>query len=191
MKTQHHKTRSLALGLALICLAGSAVAQWQWLEADGRKIFSDKAPPPSVPESQILRDGNGHPYVPVGKAKAVQDDKAPTYGFKEFKPAPSVSPAPKAALAQNKPQATKTPKAIEQEKKAQADQAAKAAEEKRKVQERQDANCKTIRGSLAGLDSGRRLSTFNEKGDRNVMSDADRTAERQRLEAGLKENQCQ
>lgn len=193
MKMQHHSTRNWGLMLALVCLAGSAMAQWQWLDADGRKIFSDKAPPPSIPESQILRDGNGHPYVPASKTKTkpAADEKAPTYGFKEYKPEPVVSPKPQAKNAAPKAQATKTPKELEQEKKAQAEQAAKEAEAKRKEQELKAANCKTIRGNMAALDSGQRIASYNEKGERSVMGDTQRAAERKSLESAMKENACQ
>lgn len=192
MKTPFHTTRNWGLSLALVCLASSAIAQWQWIDADGRKIFSDKAPPPSVPESQILRDGNGRPYVPASKAKTkpAAEDKAPTYGFKEYKPEPVASPKPQAQNSAPKAQATKTPKDIEQEKKAQAEQAAKEAEAKRKEQERKAANCKTIRGNMAALDSGQRIASYNEKGERSVMNDNQRTAERKTLENALKENEC-
>ena len=166
--------------------AGNALAQWQWIDADGRKIFSDKAPPPSVPESQILRGGDGRPYVPAVKAKPAAS--APTYGFHEYKPEPSASPKPQAAAAQK--QATKTPKELEQEKKAKAEQAAKEAEAKRKEQERKQANCKIIRGNQAALDSGRRLATFNEKGERTIMSDAERANERARIESEARANEC-
>ncbi|HZY15413.1 MAG TPA: DUF4124 domain-containing protein, partial [Ramlibacter sp.] len=41
-----------ALRLILLVLACSvplaAAAQWQWLDKDGRKVFSDRAPPPDI-----------------------------------------------------------------------------------------------------------------------------------------------
>ncbi len=198
MKTQHHTARNWALSLALVCAAGSALAQWQWIDADGRKIFSDKAPPSSVPESQILRDGNGRPYTPVGKAKAktAADEKAPTYGFKEYDPAAAAAASASAAAAAKAPAkgqkaAAKTPQELAQEKKAEADRLAKEAEAKRKEQERKAANCKTIRGNIAALDSGRRLATYNEKGERTIMNDAQRLADRKNLDDALKENECQ
>ena len=42
--------------LALACtLPLAAVAQWQWLDKDGRKVFSDKSPPPDIPAKNILK----------------------------------------------------------------------------------------------------------------------------------------
>lgn len=190
MEKHNCTARNWALSWALVCLAGGAMAQWQWIDANGQKIFSDKAPPPSIPESQILRDSSGRPYVPVGKAKTVQDEKAPTYGFKEFDPNAAVSPTPKATPKGQK-QASKSAQELEQEKKAEEERLAKEAEAKRKEQERKEANCKTIRGNMAALDSGRRLATYNEKGERSIMGDAERAAERKSLEDALKQNECQ
>ena len=174
------------LAVCAALAAGQALAQWQWIDADGRKIFSDKAPPPSVPDNQILRGGDGRPYMPVGKA--IKEEKAPTYGFEEYKPEAAPSPAPKAAAG--KKEATKTPKELEQEKKAQAEQAAKEAEAKRKEQERKEANCKIMRSNLASLDSGRRIGTVNDKGERAIMGDAERASERKRVQDSMKESGC-
>jgi hypothetical protein len=48
---------SLRLALILTtCLASvSTWAQWQWIDAQGKNVFSDIAPPTSVPEKNILR----------------------------------------------------------------------------------------------------------------------------------------
>lgn len=181
--------KAFVLGSCLLgaLATGNALAQWQWIDANGRKIFSDKAPPPSVPENQILRGGDGRPYVPAVKAQPAAP-AAPTYGFREYKPEPSVSPKPQTSVEQK--QATKSPKELEQEKKAKAEQAAKEAEAKRKEQERKQANCKVIRGNRAALDSGRRLASFNEKGERTIMSDAERANERARIESEARANEC-
>ena len=187
MKKRQGKAFGFVLALAWALASGSAFAQWQWIDADGRKIFSDKAPPPTVPDAQILRGGDGRPYKPVGK---VQNETAPTYGFHEYQPEPEVSPKPQAASAVGQKSPTKTPKELEQEKKAEAERLAKEAEAKRKEQERKASNCKIIRGNLSALDSGRRLASFNEKGDRTIMGDAERSSERARLDEALKENQC-
>ena len=44
----------------LICLAcGHATAQWQWVDKDGRRVFSDRAPPPDIPSKSILKQPGG------------------------------------------------------------------------------------------------------------------------------------
>ena len=52
--------------LALACMLPlAASAQWQWLDKDGRKVFSDKAPPPEVPTERILKGPKGQVFIPV------------------------------------------------------------------------------------------------------------------------------
>jgi hypothetical protein len=44
------------LVLGCVCLLPlAASAQWQWIDKNGKKVFSDQAPPPDVPEKNILR----------------------------------------------------------------------------------------------------------------------------------------
>lgn len=50
--------RTLLLGL--ICLLPwSAAAQWQWIDKDGHKVYSDRAPPSDIPEKNIVRQPSG------------------------------------------------------------------------------------------------------------------------------------
>jgi Domain of unknown function (DUF4124) len=45
-----------AAAATTICLgSASSWAQWQWVDAQGKNVFSDIAPPTSVPEKNILR----------------------------------------------------------------------------------------------------------------------------------------
>jgi hypothetical protein len=46
--------RLTLLGLAL-ALPAAGFAQWQWIDQDGRKVFSDQPPPVEVPAKSILR----------------------------------------------------------------------------------------------------------------------------------------
>src|SRR5690349_17538190 len=42
--------------LALACaLPAISLAQWQWIDKDGRKVFSDQSPPADVPDRNILK----------------------------------------------------------------------------------------------------------------------------------------
>ena len=65
--------------LLLTTLAGSfgvASAQWQWIDKDGHKVFSDRAPPTDIPDKNILkRPGSRAPVVPL--SDAVADSEAP------------------------------------------------------------------------------------------------------------------
>lgn len=46
---------------ALIALACPVHAQWawQWRDEKGQMVYSDVAPPPSIPPSRIIRNPNG------------------------------------------------------------------------------------------------------------------------------------
>ncbi|MFJ5382433.1 DUF4124 domain-containing protein, partial [Cupriavidus sp. CER94] len=49
--------RSSALYLliaASLAIPGTAFSQWQWKDANGRTVYSDVPPSPSVPERAIL-----------------------------------------------------------------------------------------------------------------------------------------
>ena len=63
-----------ALLVALLTLASvSAFAQWQWMDRDGRKVFSDRAPPPDVPEKNILKRPGKAQQPPAQDAAAIAD----------------------------------------------------------------------------------------------------------------------
>ena len=47
--------KTLFLTLCLGTFAITASAQWQWVEKDGRKIFSDRPPPSEIAEKDILK----------------------------------------------------------------------------------------------------------------------------------------
>lgn len=150
--------RSLAALLLGCAMASPALAQWQWIDNTGRKVFSDTAPPAGVPEKNILKRPS------AGSSQATR---------------PAPAPAPSAAA----PLAPAVDKELEARKKA-ADEA-EAAKKKEQLaqQERQRAdNCERARQAKATLDSGQRVATVNAKGEREIMDDARRASETQRLE---------
>jgi hypothetical protein len=154
----------------LICLAAcvyalTASAQWQWLDKDGRRVFSDRPPPADVPEKNIVRR-------PVGSRSAATVDAAP---------APAAAPA---AAAQ-----TGVDRSL-QEKRKQAEEAEAA---KRRAEDERNArvmaeNCARARQAKAGVDSGARMSRINEKGEREFMDEAALAVEGQRLQGIINEN---
>ena len=194
MKTlslQSAKLVLLALGLVS---AGTAFAQWQWLDQYGRKIYSDKPPPDSVPESKILHGANGQPYVPAAKAAKAEQAQlvnSPTYGYPAADAPKTKASAPAAASkASSAAGAEKSAKDAAQEKKAKAEQAAKEAEAKRQEQERMAQNCAQLKNNLTTIDSGQRLASMDASGNRVVMDDAQRAAERKRTQDLMVENKC-
>ena len=154
----------LAASLALVCV--SAFAQWQWLDRDGRKVFSDRAPPADVPEKNILKR--------PGKVAPAPDTAAPA--------GDSAAPAAQAG-AVPVPKKNELDTKLEEKKKQaeQAEAAKKKAEEDRAAQARAE-NCTRARQAKATLDSGVRMSTTNAKGEREIMDDAARSAETKRIQ---------
>jgi hypothetical protein len=146
-----------ALFAAIACCTVPAIAQWQWIDGQGRKVFSDRAPPADIPAKNILRSpGGARPAAPsavpeVGAAKPVG-----------------------ARCGQRAGRA----KAQEQEQEAAKAQADKLQKEK----QRQD-NCNRARQAKATLASGRLLSHVNAKGERGFMDEAARDAEIKRADA--------
>jgi len=176
MNMFHTLSRALVpLALGLVCL--SAAAQWQWLDKDGRKVFSDRAPPSDVPEKSILKRPGGavraaKPAEPVAAATA---DGA----------AAAVS-APVAAASV--PKLSGVDKELADKKKLAEKQAADAESAKRKAEEERIAkakaeNCASAKQSKATLDSGTRIGRVNAKGEREFLDDAQRAAESKRAQS--------
>lgn len=146
----------------LACIAvQAAFAQWQWVDKDGRKVFSDQAPPPDVPANKILKRPGNRPAEPEPVAAA----------------------APASASSSAALKVSGKDKALEEKKK----QAAAAEAEKKKAQEEEMAkaraeNCERAKRSKATLDSGMRVVTTNDKGEREYMDDNTRAAEAKRLD---------
>ncbi|OYU42905.1 MAG: DUF4124 domain-containing protein [Burkholderiales bacterium PBB4] len=167
-----------ACGLVLACTV--ATAQWQWLDKDGRKVFSDRAPPSDVPEKNILKRPNGRVNPPPAAETAA---------------APSGESATTAA-AGNPAQGASAPKGlgIDKELEAKKKQAADAEAAKRKAEEEKITksrieNCARAKEAKAGLDSGIRISRVNAAGEREVMDEAARAAEAKRIQ-GIMATEC-
>ena len=169
MKIAHWIVVGLACSLPL-----AASAQWQWLDQNGKKVYSDKAPPPDVPEKNILRSpgvSSSRPtFTPVNPA--VAGDAADSASeAAEAKP-----PAPKAPSGVDKELEEKAKKAEEAEK-------AKKAEEARKLAASKAENCRRARQGKATFDSGIRVARVNAQGEREIMDDKMREDEQRRLQS--------
>jgi hypothetical protein len=147
--------------LVFACAASSlAFAQWQWVDKDGRKVFSDQPPPPGTPPEKILkRPGNAK--VPDAELLAAPTPPAPA--------APKVSGKDTELEAKRKAASA----AEADKKRAQEDQVAREKAE----------NCDRAKRAKATIDSGVRLSIVNDKGEREIMDDNARAAEGKRLDA--------
>lgn len=156
-----HQALSLLIALSVLPLASQA--QWSWIDKDGRKVFSDRAPSTSVPEKNILK----------------RPGQAPTGS--EPLPAVAADVPPAAASA---PKSAGLDKELEAKKKKaeQAEQDKRKAEEAR-IQQAKGENCNRAKAAKAGLESGGRIARFNAKGEREIMDDATRKAEIARVQS--------
>jgi hypothetical protein len=163
--------RVTVLGLAC-ALPAISIAQWQWIDNNGRKVFSDQSPPPGIPAKNIIKQPGMKSAAapePVVAASASQTAK------------PSALPSPKLSGKD---------KQLEDKKK----QAEAAEAEKKKALEEQVAtaraeNCQRAKRSKAMFESGTRIARMNDKGEREFLDDAARAAETKRLE-GIIANDC-
>ena len=154
--------------IAFASLPALSIAQWQWIDKDGRKVFSDQSPPADIPAKNILKQPGARPRPAETPATPAAPASAEVANAK-----------PAAAL----PKLSGKDKELEEKKKL-----AEAAEaEKKKAQEEENAairadNCMRAKRSRASFDSGVRISQTNAKGEREYMDDAQRAAETKRLD---------
>lgn len=149
----------------LLCVAAclyalTASAQWQWLDKDGRRVFSDRPPSSDIPDKNIIKRPGGR--------------------------GPAAAPAPAEAAAPASPGVDKS--LAEKKKQADAADAAKRkADEERNATVRAE-NCARAQQAKAGLDMGGRMTRINEKGEREFMDESAIAAEQQRLQGLISEN---
>ena len=154
----------LLLATAIAACSIPAMAQWQWIDGRGQKVFSDRAPPADIPAKNILRQPGGSPSSTNHPVTSAPVADAPT------------------AKATDKPAADKgIDKGLEEQKRKQEqkDAEAKQAEQAKRDVQRAD-NCNRAKQAKATLDSGRMLSSVNAQGERGFMDEATRAAETKR-----------
>jgi hypothetical protein len=167
-------SRTLLLAVAAVSFALPAMAQWQWIDKDGRKVYSDRSPPADIQEKNILKRPGGARMAAV--------------------PIPSEEPAtdakPKTSTNANTPKLSGKDAQLEAKKKqADDEEAAKKKAEEEKIAAVKADNCERAKKGVANLKSGARLSVTNAKGEQEVMDDAAKAAESKRLQ-GIADSQC-
>src|SRR5688500_11818225 len=91
--------------IALSCTVPAiAVAQWQWIDKDGRKVFSDRSPPSDIPAKNILRHPGPKGAAPAAAEVPVADASAAAPSPKPTGSAPVLSGKDKALEAKKKQQ---------------------------------------------------------------------------------------
>ncbi len=129
--------------MALCFCALAASAQWQWMDKDGRKVFSDRPPPADIPDKNILKRPSGR--------------------------GPAVTAVPPAATAPAAAPAGVDKSLQDKKKQAEEAEAAKRKAEEERNARLMAENCSRAQQAKSGLDSGARISRINEKGEREFL----------------------
>jgi hypothetical protein len=157
---------------ALSAFSCCALAQWQWVDADGRQVFSDRAPPAHIRPQKILKRpiaaADLQPETAAGTTAATQDPRDPA-----------------AQVTQDKEDAARKAQEAAQLKA----QEAKAKQEAAKLAQQRQANCQQAQAAQTTLQSGRMLAHINEKGEQGFLSDTQRQQQLQRVQAVI-QSEC-
>ena len=157
-------TTKTLIAIGLLCFSASSMAQWQWVDRSGRKVFSDQPPPTDIPERSIIkRPGVGS--TPVSMASGNEEKASAS------EPAASATPAT--------PEQSKEEKAKEEAQR--KDEEAKRKAEEAKIAQAKKENCTRARTALSTLQSGIRIRTVDAKGQHSIMDDKARAAEETRI----------
>ena len=146
-------------------LSATAFAQWQWIDNEGHKVFSDRAPPPDIVDKNILKRPNSRAVLPVDDSETPVPDAA----------APVAAPGASKAVGVDKE--------LEARKKQAADaEAAKRKAEEERVTKAKVENCARAKQAKASLESGVRISRTNAAGEREFMDDSAKATELKRIQ---------
>ncbi len=175
----HLKPASRVCVLALFCAAFSlpALAQWQWIDKDGRKVFSDRSPPTDIADNKILKRPGGSSRL----AAAPESDNPAQVAAVASSPVAGKPGTPKLPVKDAQLEAKK--------KQAEDEEAAKKKTEEDKVAKGKADNCDRAKKGIASMQGGGRIAITNAKGEREIMDDSARAAETKRLQA-IAESNC-
>jgi Domain of unknown function (DUF4124) len=155
--------KKLILSVVASAFSLAATAQWQWVDKDGRKVFSDRAPTADIPEKNILKQ-------PASKAISASPASAPAV----------LAPASKAG---NVKISGRDAQLEARKKQADDEEESKKKAGEEKLAKTKADNCERAKKGLANVQSGVRLSVINAKGEREFMDDDARSAESKRLQS--------
>lgn len=185
----------LIASLGLVFCA-SALAQYVWLDASGRKVFSDQPPPANIPAKRVLQQPGKPSMASTTSPSANNDSATKTEEDDPADPKTQAKAAAKEAAAKASDSLKKSAekdkvkdKDLEAAKKKIDDEAAAKKKEEQDVRDKAKAdNCVRAKQAKATLDSGIRLAQTNAKGERVFMDEASRTVEAKRIHGIITED---
>ena len=152
----------------------AASAQWQWTDKEGRKVFSDRAPPADVLEKNILTRP-GSRGTTAGRTDASINTAVTATAVTAAASAPQgTASAPRLGGVDKE--------LLEKKKKAEEAEVAKRKAGEENILKAKVENCARAKQAKATFDSGIRIARSNEKGEREIMDDAARASEVKRIQ---------
>ncbi|MCO5100272.1 MAG: DUF4124 domain-containing protein [Burkholderiaceae bacterium] len=155
---------SLAVGALLFVSPGSWAGPWQWRDAQGRMVFSDRAPPADVLPSQILRSPEGG--RPAASSSRPSSSSAAA--------APIGSPAKDAAGAPPPAQSWVERERAFRQRIAEREENAAKERDKTELAALGKRACDDARSQVRTLESGVRVVTVNARGEPEPLDDSQR-----------------
>lgn len=163
--------------VALACMwALGAAAQWQWVDKDGRKVFSDRPPPQDIPEKNILKQPGGNRPTRTAPTPAAADPAGGTTTAETT----ATPVAPRAAASA--PGSGKDKELEARKAQAEAAEAAQKKAEADRVAKAKADNCARARQAKATFDTGRPITQANAQGERVFLDGPARDAEARRID---------
>ena len=168
--------------VAAVCLASlMAQAQWQWIDKDGRKVFSDRAPPSDVPAKNILKQ--------PGSATRGIDAMANAAPATAASAPVATGAGTESTASLEAPKLSAVDKELTDKKKlAEAAAAAKTRADEERVAKSKVENCERAKSNKALMESGVRVSQTDAKGERVILDDSGRMAEIKRAQLMMDAN---
>lgn len=158
------RTITCAGALAALLVASAAVASsWQWRDASGRMVYSDRPPPADVRESQIVR-------APAMQASARAEASAASSPAAD----PSQASSAPAARAPARPRSWAEREADFRKRMLERKEVEKKARDERELADAANRSCEDLRMTLRTLESGLRVVTVDARGAANPIDDAER-----------------
>ena len=170
----HRISKTFILAIAGGAFTLTAFAQWQWIDKDGRKVFSDRSPPSDIQEIYIIKRPTGSTRASAGITTGVSANPSQAASNPVAK-----ASAPKLLGKDSELEAKK--------KKVEEEETAKKKLEEEKAAKVKSADCDRAKNGLATLQSGGRMASVNAKGEREIYDDVKRAAEVKRTQEVINE----
>lgn len=136
-----------------LLLVMPAQAQWKWRDAQGRIQYSDRPPPATVPDTNVLARPSRQPLAATAPLAA--------------KVASDVASAPP----------VRDPELEARKRQTEAEEQAKTRAEADKLARQRKENCERAREYARTIESGMRIARVNAQGEREILDDAQRARE--------------